>query len=1051
MLSQKNKLTYLTSCTKLFQPNTLCYNLYNALMDGKYRIFYKFNEIDESLSYYAYLIKEDKNLPRYIFLNIPATGELLKEFKDNEITHIFYIYIYNRELQMPKDELEKIYQNNLDALEELLKLDNKEIIKRANDRNEFKELIQSINEMQTNYDTMDKVEIRINDIYYYEYDGNYYLDISIGINRKHFYKVSIDDLIQRVSSESFYKYGKDLELYHKLTNFDDFSKSFIELIPSYLCYESNYYNKNSVFVKENGFFKILELYQEKKITFNQEDYFVNPIKDLLINIDIDGNMQTNFNINSENKILNEHFAIEFVNNEINLFEIDNPKKYKLLEFMCKNPTFNYSSIKKVFSKNLYPLIEDDVESNEDYKKNYSAKIKIKFYVDLNDNDELVLATEYLKNNKQIEKNEILNNSLYNNVLSAFDSALKQLMLIENGIISDQSVIVNFLKADLSPLYKAADLMLTENIKQNIRKMPKIRVNASYGMNWLNMQLSSDFSNEELNNIINAYKKKKKFYRYKKQFIIFDDEEETLNSIIELQNSFNLDKDFKNKKQIPIYQVLNLAAIGNKFDIKLDKALEQIINDIKNFKEAIINLDEKFITKLRPYQLDAVKWLSVLRKYKLSGILGDDMGLGKTLEMISFISTIKEELPILIISPKSLIYNWENEFSKWQTNDEIKVIDGTKLERENEINNIKQDKKKVYVTSYDSLRNDIDLYKKYKYSLMILDEAQYIKNVYAKKTKAVKEIDSISRFVMTGTPIENSLSDLWSIFDFLMPNYLSDYHKFHSTIENKIISDGNEEIKKQLYLRIAPFILRRCKSDVLKELPPKEETIYTLSMDSSQRNLYDAYLEEARRQITLSDDKILIFKYLTRLRQLCIDPSMFIENFKDISTKLLTTLNIVKEAIENNHKLLIFSSFTTCLEHLISILNENNIPSLYIHGGVSAKKRTEYADIFNNTDDYKVICISLKAGGTGLNLVGADTVIHLDPWWNFAAENQATDRAHRIGQKKSVMVIKLICKNTIEEKVLKLQEIKKSLSQDFIPDNDSNLITLDAKDLDFLLS
>ncbi len=1051
MLSQKNKLTYLTNCTKLFQPNTLCYNLYNALMDGKYRIFYKFNEIDESLSYYAYLIKEDKNLPRYIFLNIPATGELLKEFKDNEITHIFYIYIYNRELQMPKDELKKVYQNNLDALEELLKLDNKEIIKRANDRNEFKELIQSINEMQTNYDTMDKVEIRINDIYYYEYDGNYYLDISIGINRKHFYKVSIDDLIQRVSSESFYKYGKDLELYHKLTNFDDFSKSFIELIPSYLCYESNYYNKNSVFVKENGFFKILELYQEKKITFNQEDYFVNPIKDLLINIDIDGNMQTNFNINSENKILNEHFAIEFVNNEINLFEIDNPKKYKLLEFMCKNPTFNYSSIKKVFSKNLYPLIEDDVESNEDYKKNYSAKIKIKFYVDLNDNDELVLATEYLKNNKQIEKNEILNNSLYNNVLSAFDSALKQLTLIENGIISDQSVIVNFLKADLSPLYKAADLMLTENIKQNIRKMPKIRVNASYGMNWLNMQLSSDFSNEELNNIINAYKKKKKFYRYKKQFIIFDDEEETLNSIIELQNSFNLDKDFKNKKQIPIYQVLNLAAIGNKFDIKLDKVLEQIINDIKNFKEAIINLDEKFITKLRPYQLDAVKWLSVLRKYKLSGILGDDMGLGKTLEMISFISTIKEELPILIISPKSLIYNWENEFSKWQTNDEIKVIDGTKLERENEINNIKQDKKKAYVTSYDSLRNDIDLYKKYKYSLMILDEAQYIKNVYAKKTKAVKEIDSISRFVMTGTPIENSLSDLWSIFDFLMPNYLSDYHKFHSTIENKIISDGNEEIKKQLYLRIAPFILRRCKSDVLKELPPKEETIYTLSMDSSQRNLYDAYLEEARRQITLSDDKILIFKYLTRLRQLCIDPSMFIENFKDISTKLLTTLNIVKEAIENNHKLLIFSSFTTCLEHLISILNENNIPSLYIHGGVSAKKRTEYADIFNNTDDYKVICISLKAGGTGLNLVGADTVIHLDPWWNFAAENQATDRAHRIGQKKSVMVIKLICKNTIEEKVLKLQEIKKSLSQDFIPDNDSNLITLDAKDLDFLLS
>jgi len=359
---------------------------------------------------------------------------------------------------------------------------------------------------------------------------------------------------------------------------------------------------------------------------------------------------------------------------------------------------------------------------------------------------------------------------------------------------------------------------------------------------------------------------------------------------------------------------------------------------------------------------------------------------------------------------------------------------------------------VVITSYDLLKRDLELYQKQTFDYEIIDEAQYIKNHNTQNAKAVKSISAKVRFALTGTPIENTLAELWSIFDYLMPGYLYRYSRFRRLFEQPIVKDGDANALSELKKLTSPFILRRLKRDVLKELPEKTETVLYASLAEEQRTLYTANLASMHQELSLqlenrgeSKSRMMVLAMLTRLRQICCDPSLVYENYKEKSAKLDLCIELIENSIESGHKLLVFSQFTSMLSLLEKQLKHKKIPYYLLEGSTKKEDRIALVNAFN-TDETPVFLISLKAGGTGLNLTGADIVIHYDPWWNLSAQNQATDRAHRIGQKKNVQIYKLIAKNTVEEKILALASKKQALADHVLPDENTLLSRMTKEEL-----
>ena len=558
--------------------------------------------------------------------------------------------------------------------------------------------------------------------------------------------------------------------------------------------------------------------------------------------------------------------------------------------------------------------------------------------------------------------------------------------------------------------------------------------------------SSAYSDEELKAILIGLKRKKKFVKIGDNFIslLSDDTKK----FYDFAKDFDLisENSLNKKKEVPLYYAFKAYGQDNSF-LSMDGYLDDVFTDLKNFSESKLEI-AKINGELRPYQVDGVKWLATLYKYSLGGILADDMGLGKTIETIAFINTIKTDKPILIVSPKSLVFNWVSEFNKFAKDIPVYPIIGTVEERKKVIKKIKSDKFGVYFISYDSLRNEYENLLDFTFDLVILDEAQFIKNMHAKKTNAVKQINALHTIALTGTPIENNIYDLWSIFDFLMPHYLLDYEDFKDSYES------DEEYVKIVKNKVAPFILRRRKEDVLKDLPEKFEVIMTTEMSQEQRKLYDAFRLKAKEELKSKDGGSHVMEVLsiiTRLRQICVDPSTFVENFTGESGKITMLKEIVERKMAEGHRFLIFSQFVSALNIVKEEIEKMGIKYFMITGDTSAKDRLAICNEFNDNEDYKVVLISLKAGGTGLNLVGADVVIHLDPWWNYSAQNQASDRAHRIGQTRTVEVIKLIAENSIEERVVSLQDEKKELVDKVISNDDSSIKKLSIKDLKSILS
>jgi SNF2 family DNA or RNA helicase len=409
---------------------------------------------------------------------------------------------------------------------------------------------------------------------------------------------------------------------------------------------------------------------------------------------------------------------------------------------------------------------------------------------------------------------------------------------------------------------------------------------------------------------------------------------------------------------------------------------------------------------------------------------------------------------LIVCPASLIYNWENELEKFAPQLTKCIVAGTASERSKLIK--EYDKYDVMVTSYDLLKRDVKSYSNIIFETEVIDEAQYIKNQSTIAAKAVKIITAKVKFALTGTPIENRLSELWSIFDYLMPGLLYNYNHFREEIEVPIVQGDDSVSLKRLHRLISPFILRRLKKDVLKDLPNKLENVIYSKMEGKQLELYNANVQLLKESIDKESEddfkknKLQILAELTKLRQLCCDPALYYDSYKGSSAKLETCIDLIENGVNGGHKILLFSQFTTMFNIITERLNSLNISYFTLTGQTPKAKRYKMVEEFNQ-DDTKVFLISLKAGGTGLNLTGADIVIHYDPWWNISAQNQATDRAHRIGQKNVVSVFKLITRNTIEEKILNLQELKRDLADKVISEEGVSSVSLDKQDLLELLS
>ena len=505
-------------------------------------------------------------------------------------------------------------------------------------------------------------------------------------------------------------------------------------------------------------------------------------------------------------------------------------------------------------------------------------------------------------------------------------------------------------------------------------------------------------------------------------------------------------DLKDNDLQKIFQVIDILGIYNDFNkiripdnkaIFLEKLLEDENFSFINGKKYINNVVKKFDklnkeikvpdnlnTTLRDYQVEGFEFFNTLANYNFGGILADEMGLGKTVQSLAFLlSQIGKKS--IVITPTSLIFNWKSEFEKFAPDIKLGIAYGNKNSRENIIENAMD--YDVILTSYGTYRNDIDKYENIKFDFCIIDEAQNIKNPDSMITKSIKKINAEVKFALTGTPVENNLTELWSIFDFVMPGYLYSKYKFEKIFTN------NDKNSTQLKNLIKPFMLRRTKKEVIDELPDKIEQKFYVELEKEHKRAYKGFVNLIKRRILENnEDNMTVFSYLTKLRQLSIAPEIIVKNFKGKNSKLEILVKLIKA--NKRRKILVFSQFTKVLKLISDRLEEENISFSYIDGKTDAKKRLELVEEFNNTDKNRVFLISLKAGGTGLNLTSASMVIHFDPWWNPAVEDQASDRAHRIGQKNVVDVIKLVSKDTVEERVISMQEIKKDLIDDIINSN-----------------
>lgn len=605
------------------------------------------------------------------------------------------------------------------------------------------------------------------------------------------------------------------------------------------------------------------------------------------------------------------------------------------------------------------------------------------------------------------------------------------------LLCDEDALFRFLTGDRGRLPELCEMMFSESfhsLKVTSGKKVSYGLHMNSGENFLSLDLSlEDVPKAELRDLLLSVQMKKQYYRLKDGNFLLLDSDELLDSIEILRN---LNINLRTMKDSTISVERNLAGYlkslfsEDGYEAKVDESVIRFAESINNPTE--FPIPEVIHANVRQYQRVGYSWMRNLAQYGMGGILADDMGLGKTLQSIMYLASLPEDSLSIVVCPSSLMFNWKDEIENFAPGLPCTVVCGIPEERGNLVSHAKNG---IIITSYPLLRRDISLYKNIQFKAVIIDEAQNIKNSTSLNAMNVKKLNAENHFALTGTPIENSLSEIWSIFDFLMPGYLFHHPKFISVFERPIMNEDKDALH-QLNLRIHPFILRRMKHDVLDELPEKTEEKILIDLTEKQKKLYAAYLEHYKGELDLNNDdfiqknQIQILSVLMRLRQICCHPATFLDNYDGDSAKMELLVELLTNAIDSGHRVLVFSQFTSMLELIRTELDKLEIPYFSLEGKTKIDARNQAVKRFNEGEK-KVFLISLKAGGTGLNLIGADTVIHMDPWWNPAVEEQATDRAYRIGQLKNVHVIKILSKGTIEEKIYRLQKKKQSLADSVI--------------------
>lgn len=929
------------------------------------------------------------------------------------------------------------------------------------------------------------------------YDSKLRVEFYIGNTQ--FYKIkSLSKFYDNMVKKEKVAYGKKFEFVHTRDAFDksslkllDFIMKYAELL-KYANENSTAYMKNIndeyIILTEKGIDDFFEIENGKSISYkyNGSALQLSFIDDEpKINFKIIENGEDEYAIKTDYDI----YEYSVINGDKYTYFLDDNKLYRCNDTFKNNTlkildTFRVNFTNKIpFKKDefaeIYSLIIPKIKQNIKYEnidekeieKYIPRKLKVKLFLDTDKYNYVTCDLKFCYDN--IEFNPLISNEsrVPRNIVEesrALDD-LKNVgfMYDENNaklVLANENDIYNFLKDEINNFISKYEVLATNNFYNIQIVKPKTKaIGVKIENNLLNIDMTNiDFDKSEIEEIMKKYILKKRFHRLKNGTFIDLEENDTLNMIASIaENSGKKFEEIVTEKiNMPIYRSFYLDKIIKKSNI--------VINQNKEYSDLIDNISDKNLTEnfplpknlnasLREYQKVGYEWLKTLDVYGLGGILADDMGLGKTVQMLAvildYVENTKEKFPCLVICPSSLALNWEEEAEKFTPTLKTLVINGDYMERKQKIEKIPE--YDLAIISYDSLKRDAEIFEEqnYKFRYLIADEAQYIKNSKTQNAKAIKKLKSQTRFALTGTPIENSLAELWSIVDFIMPGYLYSYNKFKVQYETPIIKEENQEKLDKLKEIIEPFVLRRIKENVLQELPEKTITVLNNEMEGEQLKIYLSYAEMARKKAKeeieengIGNSQMKILSLLMRLRQICCHPGLFIENYTGDSKKLTQCIDIIKTGIEAGHRILLFSGYSSMFPYIQKELDELGIKYFLLTGQTKVSDRMDLVNEFNSNEDIKVFLISLKAGGTGLNLIGADVVIHYDPWWNLSVEKQATDRAYRIGQKKNIQVYNLITKNSIEEKIYELQQKKAKLADDILSTSQTFISSLSKEEI-----
>ena len=912
-----------------------------------------------------------------------------------------------------------------------------------------------------------KFEDKMNIEAFYE---NNIIRFKIG-NNKQYYIKDLEQFVDDVEKKQEVHYGSSLVWTHDYESFNDDSKKIFNLINKLVV--KNLYLKKERFGKgiplNSG--NIDEIYSLfSKIGINGVNF---KNSEELLEIEVkkvaDGYQFANFTadipyIRGKEALYfiePKHQSYIFIKNDFH-----GKKDVLKLIMLLNNSQYDnlYVDQKDVEDFNRYLLddIRDEIVIHGDYPLSAREDEKITIYGDVSDEGQISFLIESKINDQTIyaiDEIEIPLSKRMLQIKNFFENYADRVDYSKHCVYfkHDDQKTYNMINEGLAMLQQYAEVLVSEALKNLGQKTEYgLSVGVKVDNNLLAIDLDAvNISKSEIINILKHYRRKKKYYKLKNGEVLSLDSAD-LKELDEVFTNYNVDLNDVDDGHVDVnlyrsFDLYNRSSSDTNLTYIEDSSFKDLIKNFQQQKLTQYSINSNYENILRSYQKFGVKWLHMLKDYGFNGILADDMGLGKTLQIIALLDSIEKTQPSIVICPSSLILNWVDEVKKFSSSLKVCGIYGTGEQRENLIGSYQDFD--LLVTSYEYIRRDLDIYKsqKIEFLYIILDEAQYIKNKNTKNAYSVKKLTGKHKLALTGTPIENTLAELWSIFDFLMPGYLYSYSFFKNNYEIPIVKFQDESAQQALKTLIEPFILRRNKKEVLKELPDKIQNKIEFAFNPQEEKLYLANLALVNQE--LNDkignhkklDNIKIIAMLTKLRQLCIDPRLVYDDIVEPSSKIKGCMDLVDQLVANQKKILIFSSFTTVLDLIAAELTKKNYSFYLLTGATKKQERHRLVNEFQN-DNTKIFLISLKAGGTGLNLTAAQAVIHLDPWWNMSAQNQATDRAYRIGQKNDVQEFKLVMKDSVEDKIVQMQETKKNLADTFVENNAGSLATMNVEEI-----